>query len=306
MEPSTVSIGETLRGSRRLLGLGLAFMWSAVLSMGLDALTRSIIVRDFGADGAGVYQAAWSLSGMFASFVLSAMGADFYPRLTAIIGDHAKATRVVNEQTEIGVLLALPGLLGALAFAPLAIKLLYTREFLAAAELLPFMALGVFGRVISWPLGFVQLAKGASRLYAATETIFIGLQAVLVIVLIREFGIVGAAYAFALVYAAYTGAMLWVARALIGFSWTRESGEMLATSMLFVGLAFAARSLGSDAEALVAGAIVTLGGALFSLRGLAARLGREHRLVKAASSVPILRLLLVGIVPNHAPPCQRG
>lgn len=306
VEPLSVSLSETLRGSRRLIGLGLAFMWTGILSMGLDALTRSMIVRDFGAEGAGVYQAAWSLSGMFASFVLSAMGADFYPRLTAIIADRAQATRVVNEQTEIGVLLALPGLLGALTFAPLAIKLLYTREFLGAAELLPFMALGVFGRVVSWPLGFVQLAKGASRLYAATETIFIGLQAALVILLVRDFGIVGAAYAFALVYAAYTGAMLIVARALIGFSWTRETGEMLATSMLFVGLAFVARSLGSDAEALVAGAAVTFGGALFSLRGLAARLGEGHRLVKGASSVPILRLLLVGIAPNHAPPCQRG
>jgi enterobacterial common antigen flippase len=93
---------------------------------------------------------------MFASFVLSAMGADFHPRLTATIHDRAQPARAVNEQTEIGVLLALPGLLAALTLAPLAIKLLYTPQFLHASDLLPWMALGVFGQVISRRLGILH------------------------------------------------------------------------------------------------------------------------------------------------------
>jgi PST family polysaccharide transporter len=161
--PLSVGWGEVWRGFRTLVGLGLAFMWGGILVAGLDMFTRAIIVRKFGIEAAGIYQAAWALSGVFASFVLSAMGADFYPRLTAAIHDRARAARIVNEQTEIGILLALPGLLAALAFAPLVIKLLYTPQFLPAAHLLPWMALGVFGQVVSWPLGFVQLALGASR-----------------------------------------------------------------------------------------------------------------------------------------------
>ena len=124
VSPLSVSLRETWSGARRLLGLGLAFMWSAVLVAGLDLLIRAIIAHKFGIEGAGIYQAAWALSGMFANFVLSAMGADFYPRLTATIHDRPQAARAVNEQTEIGVLLALPGLLAALTLAPLAIKLL--------------------------------------------------------------------------------------------------------------------------------------------------------------------------------------
>ena len=186
--PLSVSFGETISGARRLLGLGLAFMWGAVLVAGLDLLIRAIIARKFGIEGAGIYQAGWALSGMFASFVLSAMGADFYPRLTATIHDRAQAARAVNEQTEIGVLLALPGLLAALALAPLAIKLLYTPRFLPAADLLPWMALGVFGRVISWPMGFVQLALGASRWFAATETIFAVLWAALTYAMVEASG----------------------------------------------------------------------------------------------------------------------
>ena len=81
--------GETLAGATPLLGLGLAFMWSALLVTGLDMATRALITRAYGLDAAGLYQAAWALSGMFAGFILGAMGADFYPRLTAAIRDPA-------------------------------------------------------------------------------------------------------------------------------------------------------------------------------------------------------------------------
>jgi len=296
--PASIGWRETWRGFTGLVGLGLAFMWGGLLSAGVDLLTRAIIVRRFGVEGAGMYQAAWALSGVFASFVLSAMGTDFYPRLTAAIGDREKAVRAVNEQTEIGVLLALPGLLAALVFAPLAVRLLYAPQFLPAAELLPWMALGVFGRVVSWPVGFVQLAMGASRWFVATETIFFGLQAMMTYWLVERCGIAGAAYAFAAIYALHVAATLWVARVLIGFTWSREARAVILTSAGFVGLAFGAQYLGSHSASLAAGATLTSVSALFSLRGLAWRLGEDNRLVKWLLLVPGCRHLLAGRTAN--------
>lgn len=284
--PLSVGWGETWRGFRRLVGLGIALMWGAIVVAGVDMFTRSIITRKSGIDSAGIYQAAWALSGVFASFVLSAMGADFYPRLTATIHDREQAARVVNEQTEIGVLLALPGLLAALAFAPLAIKLLYTQQFLAAGDLLPWLALGVFGQVVSWPLGFVQLAMGASRWFAATQTIFGAIQALLTLWLVERSGIVGSAYAFAATHGFYAAAMLWVTGELIGFSWSREARKLILVSAAFVAAAFVARLLPSDLASLIAGGTLTLAGALFSLRGLVSRLGDGNRLLKWLLVVP--------------------
>ncbi|HEY8032701.1 MAG TPA: O-antigen translocase [Methylocella sp.] len=296
--PVTIDWSETWRGFRRLIGLGLAFMWSAVLVAGLDMLTRSIIARQFGVEAAGIYQAAWAISGLFANFVLSAMGTDFYPRLTATIHDRSLAARAVNEQTEIGILLALPGLLAALAFAPLAIKLIYTQQFLAAADLLPWMALGVFGRVVSWPLGYVQLATGASRWFASTETIFVGAQALLTFWLVEGFGMIGAAYAFAATYAFHMAANFWVAHMLIGFSWSSEARKLVLASAVFVVAAFAARFIAFDLASFIAGGALTLAGSLFSLRGLAKRLGEGNRLVKWARMVPGGQALLSGVIPR--------
>ncbi len=61
--------------------------------------------------GAGIYSAAFALSGMFVNFVLQAMGSDYYPRLTSVATNKAMMNRMVNEQTEIGLLLGVPGLL---------------------------------------------------------------------------------------------------------------------------------------------------------------------------------------------------
>jgi enterobacterial common antigen flippase len=298
--PVTIDWSETWRGFRRLISLGLAMMWGGVLVAGLDMMTRSIIVRDFGVESAGIYQAAWALSGVFAGFVLSAMGTDFYPRLTATINDKSLAVRAVNEQTEVGILLALPGLLAALALAPLAIKLLYTQQFLAAADLLPWMAVGVFGRVLSWPLGYVQLAAGASRWFAATQTTFVGLQAVLTLWLVARCGIIGAAYAFAATYALYTLAMLGVTRSLIGFSWSAEARKLILASAIFVVAAFAARFLASDLASFIAGGALTLAGSLFSLRGLASRLSEGSRLRQWLLALRGGRYLLAGATPASA------
>jgi PST family polysaccharide transporter len=296
--PVTINWSQTWRGFRRLVGLGLAFMWGAVLIAGLDMFTRSLIARKFGVEAAGIYQAAWALSGVFANFVLSAMATDFYPRLTASIHDKPLAVRTVNEQTEIGVLLALPGLLGALAFAPLVIKLLYTPQFLPAADLLIWMALGVFGRVISWPLGFVQLAMGSSRWFAATETIYVVIQALLTFWLVERCGIIGAAYAFAATYGLYIAAMLSVTHMLIGFSWSNEARKLILVATLFVIAGLALRLVASDAVSLVAGGVLAVASALFSLRALAWRLGEDNRLVKWLLLVPGCRRLVAGRTAN--------
>ena len=276
----------TFTGARGLLGLGSAFMWSGLLTAGLDMFTRALITRQFGIDVAGQYQAAWALSGMFAGFIVGAMGADFYPRLTSVIADHERASRVVNEQTEIGILLALPGLVATLSFAPLVVYALYTKEFLPAAELLPWLVLGVFGRVVSWPLGYIILAAGASRWFAISETVFIALQLGLVLWLVPIFGPLGAAFSLALNYVAYTICMLWMGHSLIGFKWSAGVIRLIALSALIIAVAAGATFILQPAARYLLGAALCIIAGVTSAKGLARRLGNDHRLVIALNRIP--------------------
>lgn len=278
--------------AKPLLGLGVALMWSGVLTLALDLFTRTLVSRHWGVDAAGIYQAAWALSGLFAGFVLGAMGTDFFPRLTAVIHDRPAAIRAVNEQTEIGILLALPGLLGTLALAKWVVWALYSAKFAPAADVLVWTVLGVYGRVLSWPLGYIQLALGATRWVMATEATFLSIQAVLAWWLVPPLGVPGAAYAFAACYALYTVGMAWVGHRLIGFVWTPAVVGMMRVSGALVLAALAANRLLADLPAMALGVLIAGVGTLWSLRGLTTRLDPEHRLVHWMRRVPGLRLVV--------------
>ena len=139
-----------------LLKLGFVFMASGFMAMGVAYLVRIIVLRKMGEDAAGFYQSAWTLGGLYVGFILQAMGADFFPRLTAVAQDNRECNRLVNEQAEVGLLLAGPGVLGTLTFAPLVIQLFYSAKFGPAVEILRWICLGMI-------LASGQLADGVYR-----------------------------------------------------------------------------------------------------------------------------------------------
>jgi PST family polysaccharide transporter len=273
---------STSKEAKRLVGLGLAFMWSGLMVTSVAAVTNILIVRELGMEAAGFYGAAWALSGMFANFILGAMGADFLPRLAAVQNDHPTTCRLVNEQTEIGILLALPGLVATLFFAPLAIQLFYSSKFLVAAELLPWLVLGVFGRVTSWPMGFILIAKAKSKLFAATETFFAIIQLLLVWVGLFAFGLTGVAAAFCMLYLIYNIVMGVLTHNLVTLRWSTAVWRLIAISVCFTGTGFLLPTLLSNTQNYIAGGFCLILSSLFSLRGLAIRLGPQHVIARWA------------------------
>ncbi len=280
---------ETWPEGKRMLRLGLAFMWSAVLFSAVSLATRSLIVRMFGLEANGIYQSAWAISGMFAGFIIGAMGTDFYPRLTAAAHDDKLVNRLVNEQTEIGILLALPGLLGTLAFAPWLMQIFYTVKFLPGAELLPWFVLGIFGKVISWPMAFIMLAKGESRWFAGSETVINLLHLGLIVLSIHFLGLKGIAVSFAVTYGTYALGTLFIGRHLTGFSWAPGALRLLLTSAAMVFAGFAAREWAPGISSPIIGGLLVLASSLFSVRGIALRLGPSHKIVALACKLPGIR-----------------
>ena len=67
------------------------------------------ILRKVGFEAPGLYQSAWTLGGMYVGVFLGAMGTDFYPRPTAAAKDNSACNRLLNEQTQVSILLAAPG-----------------------------------------------------------------------------------------------------------------------------------------------------------------------------------------------------
>lgn len=216
-----------------LLKLGFAFMASGFLMMGAGYTVRIIVVRVVGFEAAGFYQSAWTLGGMYVGFILQAMGADFYPRLTAVAKDNAACNRLVNEQAQVSLLLAGPGVLATLTFTPLVITMFYSAQFGAAVDVLRWICLGMTFRVISWPMGFIIVAKGEQITFFLTDLAWTVVNVGLSLVCVRSFGLNGAGIAFFGSYV-FHGLMIYViVLRLSSFRWSVANTK---TGLIFLFL----------------------------------------------------------------------
>jgi len=217
----------------QLLHFGLPIMLSALMTVLAAFMIRAMLIREIGLSGVGVYQAANSLAGVLVGFVLGAMAADYYPRLTGVAHDNEQIGREVNAQTEIALFLAVPGLAATMIFAPVVIPIFYSGQFDAAIDILRWMVFGVFGRVISWPLGFVLLAKGKGEIFFMTEFASNAFHLLMIWICVDSIGLPGTGVAFASLYVFYTILVLGVTYALTKETWT---GHNLFHILLFGGL----------------------------------------------------------------------
>jgi antigen flippase len=225
-------------------------------------------LRVLGVEAAGFYQAAWALGGLYVGFVLQAMGTDFYPRLTAAARVNHECNRLVNEQAQVSLLLAGPGVIATLTFAPLVIALMYSGEFDPAVPLLRWICAGMALRVITWPMGFIILAKGAQTLFFVTELAWTVVHVGLAWICVQSVGLPGAGIAFFGSYV-FHGLMIYcLVRRVSGFRWSANNGR---TGLLFVAvlsLVFCGFYVLPPLAATIVGSLALVVSTLFSIRAL--------------------------------------
>ena len=234
-----VSWQRAFEESKVMIKLGFSFMGGALAAVLGAYLVRVIIIRDLSLADAGVYQAAYAISGIYIGIILQAMGKDFYPRLTEVAFQSKKEIQLINEQTQVGMLLAAPGLMFTLALAPLGIRLLYSAEYMEAYPVLQWMILGVFLRTISWPMGFLFIARAKGKVFFWTEIISWTLQVGLVFFGLKFFGLKGTGIAFFTLYIFYTTMMFILLKKENDFRWTSRVLKIILAMSLLFGLAFA-------------------------------------------------------------------
>jgi antigen flippase len=251
-----------------MLKLGSTFMLKGLMAVAVLLVVRALIKADLGLQAVGFFGASWSISRQYTDLVLGAMGQDFYPRLTAIHDDHAAVRKLVNEQLEVALLLAGPMILAMLTFAPVAIYLLYTPEFVAeSAPILRWQVLGTLFRVLTFPLGFIIVAKGRVRLHIAVEFVWNAVFLLSVFAGLGRWGIEITGVAFLLAYVLHAGVNYVTARRLVDYRMNRGS-RLLLVALTALTLAIGAAGLVDERLAYAVGAPLTLGFAWHAARSL--------------------------------------
>jgi PST family polysaccharide transporter len=215
-----------------------------------------------------MYQSAWTLGGLYVGFILQAMGADFYPRLSAVANDNAECNRLVNEQALVGLLLAGPGVIATLTFAPLVIALFYSAKFGAAVGVLRWICLGAALQVVTWPMGFIIVAKARQNVFLLSELLWAISAVVLAWTCVEWWGLNGAGMAFFFAYVMHWIIVYPIARQLSGFAWSNENKQKGVAFLALIGIVFAGFYVVPLFWAACFGLFATLTSGVYSLRVL--------------------------------------
>jgi PST family polysaccharide transporter len=230
------------------------------------------------------------LGSLYIGVILQAMGADFFPRLTAVANNNAECNRLVNEQAEVGMLMAVPGIIATLTFTPIVINLFFSAKFGPAVDLLRWVCLGMVLRVASWPIGYIFLAKGERNIFFWTEVLANAAYVGFVWLGVLKFKLTGAGIAFFATYVVSLSVNYLIARRLSGFRWSSASRRLACLFMPLVGMIFVACYALPAPVASILGAVATLATGIYSLKTLCALVPLERLPQPARRIVVFFRL----------------
>ncbi|MBN2281971.1 MAG: oligosaccharide flippase family protein, partial [Candidatus Marinimicrobia bacterium] len=120
-----LSWNETWRGGTEMAKLGIAMSLSMVFASFSAYIVSIYVIRTGSLSDLGLYNAGQTIIAGYVGMVFTAMGTDYFPRLSEVINmDSHKWQLVVNQQAELVLLILGPILLGILLTAPYLIRIL--------------------------------------------------------------------------------------------------------------------------------------------------------------------------------------
>lgn len=147
--------------------------------------------RGYGTVETGYYQAGNTLIVRYTAIILTAVGLEFYPRLSASAKHPRRMELFVSHELTLLTLVVSPLVLLFLIFRRFLVELLYTGSF---DVIVPFITIGivsVMSRLYSTALGYTVLAKGDGRIYLVTESVDAAIGLALNVWLYSVYGLTG-------------------------------------------------------------------------------------------------------------------
>jgi O-antigen/teichoic acid export membrane protein len=130
-----------------------------------------LLIHNHGAEANGYFRAAWMLGIQSLALMLSSFGAYIMPVLGRAKVE-AERRKVMDDALLLAVLFSLPMIGTLIVFQPLVIRILYNQEFLPSIEMLHWILLGSYFRIIQWILVTGATARAHMTIFTVTEVVF--------------------------------------------------------------------------------------------------------------------------------------
>ena len=152
------------------------------------------------------------------SLIKKLISLGFIYMISALLG--TITTYFINSfvRSEIVVLIVAPIVSLIILFAPLIIKILLTNDFMVISPVIKLMAVGIFFKAVSYPMGYISFSKGDKKTFFWLEGVCGNALHLLLSVLFYYFwGVVGLGVAYGIGFFVYIFIYLFATQKLYGY-----------------------------------------------------------------------------------------
>jgi O-antigen/teichoic acid export membrane protein len=235
-----VTYKETLIQGWKIAKLGITFMFVSLMAAAVIYLSNIYLLKYGSISELGYYRAGLSLTNQAVALVFSAISVDFYPRLSAVSTDNEKVSALINQQSEIILIIITPILIFLMLIAPIMITIFLTAEFNQITTFVRILSFATIIRAWSLPMDLITFAKGENRLTFILAIIGNISMIMSIIIGYRIGGISGIAFAYILHYSIIFIFLNIVFYKKYSFRYLRRANTNAGLCVLFGGLALLA------------------------------------------------------------------
>lgn len=232
---------QKMAEGKGFLRLGAYLTVSSLVALGASYIFKSYLTLRDGLDATGLYQSGYTLMVSYVGIVFTAIGMEFYPRLSSVAMRTRMAARVVAHEVALLMCVLAPLVVIFTMADELMVRILYTTDFLPIVPMILFGIGGAVFRAIAYCHSFVIVARADGKCYVVVEVASAAIGLTLNILFYNLWGIPGLGLSYALWYAIYAAAVASVCHWRYGLRMSRKSQLITAGAIVIAAAAILLR-----------------------------------------------------------------
>ena len=188
--------------AKKLAKFGLMTLTSAITVPLSHLIIRNYIITSMGWESAGYWQAIWYVSNTYLMVVTTTLGVYYLPRLSELNDKNEIRSEILQGYKIIMPIVIISSTV-VFILKDYIIRLLFTENFNTVHDLFFWQLIGDVIKIAAWLISYLMLAKSMTKIFIITEIIFNINFIFISIFMLKQFGLIGVTYSFALNYLIY-------------------------------------------------------------------------------------------------------
>lgn len=269
----SITVKDIKNEGKSMISMGILIGLQGLLSVLASYLIQIFITKTGDVKDVGLYNAGFTIVNTYVGLVFTAMGTDYYPRLSGLSTDNEKFKKTINQQAEVSLLLLAPLILAFIVYIKWIIILLYSNKFLSAQGMIYWAIAAVIFKAMSWSLSYSLLAKGDGQAFFWNEMTTIFYSFGLNVTGYYFYGLTGLGISSFITYVLYLVQLYFITKKRYGFSFEPGLFKMFILMLVLSILCLTLRVYGGDLVSYLVGTIIVILSSLYSFKELDKKIG---------------------------------